>query len=80
MLVHNDNVLQHSINIVINSSSPKDFNSFVCLGNKPEYDAAIEKYNAFIKKYRIELLKYNIDLRNPEQRKQRFIKFILMAR
>lgn len=38
LLVHNDNVLQHSINIVINSSSPKSFNSFVCLGNKPEYE------------------------------------------
>jgi len=46
-------------------------------GDKGQYDIAIEKYNEFIKKYGSELLKYNIDLRDPEQRKRRFIKFIL---
>lgn len=50
-------------------------------GNKQEYDDAIKLYNEFIKKNGNELLKYNnIDLRDPEQRKRRFIKFILIVK
>ena len=35
--VHSDNIEIHSIDIVIDAITPKNYNSYICIGNKPEY-------------------------------------------
>ena len=37
--MHKDNVELHSINIVINQV-PHTNNSYICIGNKPEYNSS----------------------------------------